>query len=142
MLVVTLAALTVLGLWAAAGLASEEDAAAPAVKFHTDAAAMQRDAAAAIDALLADDLEQLRPIVERMEAGCRKLTPEEGAALGPYFRNRDQALHVVLNGTLGWIEQEKPNEAFTEFLWVLRTCRECHALARSSGYLPPRGPIR
>ena len=135
--------LAVMRLWAASGLAAEEEAAAAStVKFHTDAEAMQRDAAAAIEALMADDLERLRGIVERIEAGCRKLTPEEGRALGPHFRNRDQALHVVLNGTVGWIDEKKPNEAFTEFIWVLRTCRECHALARAAGYLPERGPIR
>ena len=142
MLGLMLAALALLGLWVASGLASEDEAAAPTVKFHTDAEAMQRDTAAAIDALMADDLEQLRGIVERMEAGCRELTPEEGDALGPHFRNRDQALHVVLNGTIGWIDKKNPNEAFTEFIWVLRTCRECHALARAAGYLPPQGPIR
>ena len=141
MLAVVLAALAVAGLWALSGQASEEEA-APTVRFHEDAEAIQRDALAALDALMVDDLEKVREAVGRMEAGCRKLDPQSGAELGPYFRNRDQALHVVLNGTIGWIDKNNPKEAFTEFVWVLRTCRECHDLARSAGYLPAEGPIR
>ena len=140
MLIVTLVAVLVAGVWVASGRAADEATIEPA-RVHSDAAAMEQAALEVLEALMRDDLQPVGPAVKRIEAGCNTLYPEDDDRLGQGFRNLDQALHVVLRGTRGYVAAKSADEAFTEFVWVLRTCRECHELARLRGHLPATGPM-
>ena len=113
----------------------------PAPRVHTDGVAMAQGVVGAFDALLREDLPQAQKAITRLQTSCRRLAPEADETFGPGFRNRDQALHKVLDGTLGFIVDGRAEDAYTEFVWVTRTCRECHALARKADLLPPEGPM-
>ena len=95
----------------------------------------------AFDALMREDLPQAEKAITRLKSACRRLGPEADETFAPGFRNRDQALHKVLDGTLGYIRHGTAKDAYTEFIWVTRTCQECHALAREAGMLPAEGPL-
>ena len=111
------------------------------VSVHVDPVVMARAVVAASSALLRDDPKAAETALGQLEGACRRLNPEEGEALGKGFRNADQALHVVLANTTSYVRAGALDRAFNEFVWVQRTCRDCHALARKSGRLPADGPV-
>jgi hypothetical protein len=127
----------------AAAARTSDDAVAPPVPLavHSDPEGMVQGVLQALDALLRNDLPAVGPAVKRIEAGCRTLFPEEDSLQGDGVRNRDQALHKVLTGTRLYASHRQADAAFEEFVWVLRTCRECHALARAGGRLPAEGAL-
>jgi hypothetical protein len=102
---------------------------------------MERGFVEAVGALMRDDPVAARAAVKRLQAACRRLAPEEDDTFGRGFGNLDQALHKVLGGTLEYLAAGDPEEAFNEFVWVQRSCRQCHALARERGFLPAAGPL-
>jgi hypothetical protein len=124
--------------WFAASVAADPPPAKPRV--HRDGRAMAEGVVEAFDALLREDLEKARAAIKRLHAACVRLSPEADETFTQGFYNRDQALHRVLDGTLEFIVDGKAEEAYTEFVWVTRTCRECHAMARKGGWLPAEGP--
>jgi len=125
--------------WLASRFAAAETATPERV--HTDGKAMAEGVVQAFDALLREDLVAARVAIKRLQTSCRPLNREADEIFAPGFRNRDQALHKVLNGTMGYIADGEPEAAYTEFVWVTRTCRECHALARDAGLLPKTRPL-
>ena len=126
--------------WVATRLvASESDE--PPPRVHRDADAMARAVVETIDALMRDDAAAVRAPVKRIGESCRRLHAEDDDVFAPGFHNLDQALHKVLTGTRAYAAAADVDEAFTEFVWVLRSCRQCHAYARQKGFLPAEGPL-
>jgi cytochrome c556 len=133
-------ALVAVSTWVATRpFASESDK--PAPRVHLDAEAMARAVVETMDALMRDDAEAVRAPVKRIEESCRRLHAEDDDDFAPGFRNLDQALHKVLTGTRAYAAAGDVDEAFTEFVWVLRSCRQCHEYARQKGFLPSEGPL-
>lgn len=132
-----LAAASILG-WMAAS-AGDDRTETP--KVHADGKAMGRAAVRASAALLRDDPAAAKQALEELEAACRRLGPEEDETFGPGARTLDQALHKVLGNTREYVGAGELDRAFDEFVWVQRTCRQCHALARERGLLPSEGPL-
>jgi hypothetical protein len=122
-------------------VASEPDESAAAPKVHRDGKALGRATVEAAGALLRDDATTAKSALERMEAACRRLAPEEDETFGPGSRTLDQALHMVLGKARENVGAGEMDEAFAEFWWVQKTCRDCHALARERGLLPSEGPL-
>jgi hypothetical protein len=122
-------------------VASEPDEPVAAPKVHRDGKALGRATLEAVGALLRDDAATAKQALERVEAACRRLAPEEDATFGPGSRTLDQALHMVLGKTREHVGTGELDRAFDEFWWAQRTCRECHALARERGFLPAEGPL-
>jgi len=126
--------------WVATRLVASESE-EPAPRVHRDADAMARAVVETMDALMRDDAEAVRAPVKRIEDSCRRLHAEDDDVLAPGIRNLDQALHKVLTGTRTYASAGDVDEAFTEFVWVLRSCRQCHEYARQQGLLPAEGPL-
>jgi len=129
------------GGWALPVPDSDEADRAPTARVHTDAKAMKRAMTEALEALMRDDIEAVGPAVREIDAACRVLHEEDDDLVGPGFRQFDQALHLVLLRSRGFATDGDADEAFTEFVWVLRTCRQCHDRARSQGLLPETGAL-
>jgi len=102
---------------------------------------MGRAAARATAALLRDDAAAAKQALEELDAACRRINPEEDETFGSGTRTLDQALHKVLGNTREYVGAGELDRAFDEFVWVQRTCRQCHALARERGLLPSTGPL-
>jgi len=132
--------LIVASSWVATRLVASE-AENPPPRVHRDADAMARAVVETMDALMRDDAEAIRAPVKRIEESCRRLHAEDDDLLAPGMRNLDQALHKVLTGTRAYASAGNVDEAFTEFVWVLRSCRQCHEYARQKGFLPKEGPL-
>ena len=57
--------------------------------------------------------------------------------------NYDQAFHIVVGHSREFAEQGDLKNSFNQFVWVQRTCVECHDLSRREGVLPDDGkPLR
>jgi hypothetical protein len=128
------------GSWALSGREASETEEPPA-RVHRDGEAMARAVVETIDALMRDDAEAIRAPVKRIEESCRRLHAEDDDVLAPGMKNLDQALHKVLTGTRAYAAAGNVDEAFNEFVWVLRSCRQCHEYARQKGLLPAEGPL-
>ncbi len=102
---------------------------------------MARAAGAASAALLRDDPLAARQALQELQAACRSLAPEEDERFGRGFRSSDQALHLVIGNTISLVVAGELDRASDEFVWVQRTCRHCHGLARAQGFLPAKGPL-
>jgi len=131
--------LIVLGLGSWAGHAAPDDQ--RTVKVHADGAAMKRRTLEVTRALMRDDQPAVRVALDALESACRELTPADVDVLGHRFRTLDQAMHRVLGRTKAYVDAGHLDEAFDEFVWVQRTCRQCHAESREKGLLPADGPL-
>jgi hypothetical protein len=134
-----LAGLIVLGLASWVGQATADDE--RTVKVHADGAAMERRTVEVTRALMHDDSHAVRAALDALEAACRELTPTDVDVLGHRFRTLDQAMHRVIGRTTAYVDAGQFDEAFDEFVWVQRTCRQCHTEARKKGLLPADGPL-
>ena len=138
---VTLLALGCVGWWSTQLKASPAMASETERHLHTDGKAL---AAALLDvtaALLRDDGKAARLALDRMEESSRRLPPEEAESFGSGMITLDRALHKVLSGSREYSGAGEVERTFDEFIWVQRTCRQCHALAREEGLLPKTGPL-
>jgi len=137
---------SVLALGAAMALgagfgAAATDEAAEVREYHVDGPAMGRAATQASAALLREDVEVARKALRTLQDSAGRMQPEEGDLFGTGSRTFDRALHKVLSTTRESLAGGETGRAFDEFVWVQRTCRECHAVARERGLLPADGPL-
>lgn len=102
---------------------------------------MERETLRVVRAFLRDDPETAQAALERLDASCRRLAPEEDERFGAGARTLDQALHRVVGNAIEYAGAGQTERAFDEFVWAQRTCRRCHALAREQGLLPAKGPL-
>ncbi len=110
-------------------------------RLHVDGKALAEALLDVTAALLRDDGKAARLALDRMEEACRRLPPEEAEFFGSGLITLDQALHKVLTGSREYSGAGEVERTFEEFIWVQRTCRQCHALARDEGLLPKTGPL-
>ena len=110
-------------------------------RVHKNGKALAEGLLEVTAALLRDDAKAARTALDRMEEACRRLPPEEDEFFGSGILILDRALHKVLSGSREYSGAGEVERAFDEFVWVQRTCRQCHALAREQGLLPKTGPL-
>lgn len=110
-------------------------------RVHSDGKALAEALMEVTEALLRDDGKTARLALDRMEDACRRLPPEEIEFFGSGMITLDRALHKVLSGSREYSGAGEVERTFDEFIWVQRTCRQCHALARDQGLLPKTGPL-
>jgi hypothetical protein len=111
------------------------------VKVHAAGAAMERRTIEVTGALMREDPDAVLVALDALAAACRQLTPADVDMLGHRFRTLDQAMHRVIGRTKAYAEAGHLDEAFDEFVWVQRTCRQCHTESRRKGLLPTDGPL-
>jgi hypothetical protein len=122
-------------------LAAAEDLTDPLPPYHADGKKAGQAAIQAAGALLRDDRAVAREALGQLRTAYGQLAPEEIERFGSRWRILDQALHRVLANTREYVGAKEMEQAFDEFVWVQRTCRHCHDLARQSGLLPADGPF-
>ncbi len=110
-------------------------------RVHSDGKALAAALLEVTAALLRDDAKAARPALDRMEEACRRLPPEEDEFFESGMISLDRALHRVLAGSREYSGAGDAGRTFDEFVWVQRTCRQCHSLAREQGLLPKTGPL-
>ena len=110
-------------------------------RVHSDGKALAEALLEVTAALLRDDAKAARPALDRMEEACRRLPPEEDEFFESGMITLDRALHKVLTGSREYSGAGELERTFDEFIWVQRTCRQCHALAKEQGLLPKKGPL-
>jgi len=110
-------------------------------RVHSDGKALAEALYEVTAALLRDDTKVARAALDRMEEACRRLEPEEVEFFGSGMITLDRALHKVLSGSREYAGAGEVERTFDEFIWVQRTCRQCHTLAREQGLLPKKGPL-
>ncbi len=130
------------GWWSTQFTASPAVASEPEHRrVHSDGKALAGALLEVTAALLRDDPKAARLALDRMEEACRTLAPEEDEFFGSGMITLDRALHKVLAGSREYSGAREVERTFDEFIWVQRTCRQCHALAREQGLLPKKGPL-
>ena len=83
-------------------------------------------------AFLRDDAGALRKALDIIEAGCRRLHPEDGQGLHAETVAYDKAFHQTLNRTRELATRGDLDRAFDQFVWVQKACRVCHGLNRNA----------
>jgi hypothetical protein len=123
--------------------ATEPPAKQPDSRLHVDGRALEQAVTDAALALVRDHSAAVRAALDRVEQNCRPLQVEDGERYGSEIVVHDQAFHATLLKAREFATKGMLQEGLNEFAWVLRTCRGCHALARSRGLLPqPTHPPR
>lgn len=113
--------------------APRPEAARPAPPVHADAAALERAVLDTTAAFLHEDLPAARAALDRVEAACRRLGPDDTPAYASELVVYDQAFHVTIDRAREFAGRGIADKAFDQFVWMQRGCRACHDLARKSG---------
>jgi hypothetical protein len=87
-------------------------------------ACLRENATAAVEAM------------DRIEGSCRRLSRDEAPAIPGDVILYDQALHTALARSREYARGGHLTNAFDQFVWVMRSCRNCHEMARRNGLLP------
>jgi hypothetical protein len=105
---------------------------------HPDAAALQRATSDAVLAMIQDDTVAARAALDRIEAGCRRLSREADSAYPEDIVVYDKAFHVTLDRMKEFAARGDAERTFEQTYWMQKACRICHGLARAGGFLAPR----
>jgi hypothetical protein len=127
------------GLFALAAIAGTPEPARP--PFHQQPQAVLEAWLAANRASLREDAPAAREALDRLERACRRLAPEEVDSHGSELVAVDKAYHATLSRAREFAGAGELTQAFDEIVWISRTCRSCHEIARREGRLPASGPI-
>jgi len=122
--------------WAA--LASDE---APK-PYHQNALAMEEASLAVSRALIVEDMQAARKALDTLAEVSPALVPEAKEIYGRPIYDADRALQQTLTRAREFAALENVARAFDEFIWVRRTCLNCHDIGRKEGRLPASGPLR
>jgi len=124
-----------LALWTA--LAADD----PARKLHRDGKAIGRAAIAVSRGLLYEDVETVRTALVELGRASPALNVEEKEVFGREIYDADRAFHLTLVRAREYATQGVISKMFDEYIWVQRTCLNCHAISREQGLLAATGPI-
>jgi hypothetical protein len=100
--------------------------------IHADGAALERAVLDATIAFLHSDLHAAREALDRIAAGCRRLSrdevprPPEDELLG------DQVFHKTVDFAREFATGGEIDKAFDQFVWAQKTCRTCHDRVRKA----------
>ncbi len=108
------------------------------VPVHTDPAALEQAVLDATRALLREDTRSAREALDRVEAGCRRLTQDDAPAIPSDIISYDRALHVTIDTAREYAMRGKLDKTFEQFYWIQRSCFTCHDAARKAGILDER----
>ena len=113
-------------------------AAVPApIPVHQPGAQLEQAVTDVVLACLREDAAAAFEAMERLDGACRKLSAKEDPTLSHGIIVYDQALHTALERSRGLVRTKHVTEAFDQFVWVMRACRQCHEMARRDG----KGPL-
>jgi hypothetical protein len=100
--------------------------------IHADGAALERAVADAATAFLRSDQRVTREALDRIEAGCRRLGRDDAQGRFKDVVVYDEAFHKTLDLAREFSASGEIDKSFDQFVWVQKTCRTCHALARKA----------
>lgn len=120
------------------GTEPTEDPSGTAPAVHADAAEVEQALLDATRAFLYGDLVAARAAMDRMEAGCSRLSSEANPEIPRRVITYDQAFHLALDTSREWAARKDIGESFKQFVWIQRGCRHCHKLSRDHGLPAPR----
>jgi hypothetical protein len=118
--------------------ASEE----PRTTVHRDGRATEEASLAMSRALILEDLAAAGKALEALGEASPPLKPEDRETVGKAIYNADRSFQETLIRTREYVAKGDVIEALNEYVWVQRTCLNCHRIAREEGRLPATGPIR
>lgn len=104
-------------------------------RLHGDAKNIEQAVLDATRAFMREDSAAARKALDRLANESRELAPEDDARYGSAVLNYNRALRVTLDRARESAGKGELEPAFDQFVWVQRTCRICHGLARERGLL-------
>lgn len=99
--------------------------------FHADPDALERATLDATRALLRSDAAAARSAMDRVEAACRRVEPDESVPAD--VREIDVAFHRTLDLAREWATRGDVEKSWDQFYWIPKGCRQCHAAAKKAG---------
>ena len=111
-----------------------------ATRVHQPGEQMERALTDTVLACLRDDAAAAFAGMERLEAACRRLSYEDVPPPSRGVLTYDQALHTALDRSKELLRTKHVTEAFDQFVWVMRACRQCHEMARRDATTPAPAP--
>jgi len=138
-----MAVAAVLLLGAAPQASPPENAGAPEERpapLHADVAALER---AVVDATLAyvhSDCRAARAALDRIDAGCRRLSRDDTPKAPDDVIVYDETFHKTVDLAREFAAGEQLERSFDQFVWAQRACRLCHGQAQAAKLMPPHPP--
>jgi hypothetical protein len=125
-----------------AGTALANGAASPAAPPtpHEDGKATEQAVLDATRAFLREDLAAAREALDRIEAGCRRLGPDDVQAYGSEVVAYDKAVHAALSASRELARAADLQRSWEQFMWVTKGCRVCHGMVRTAAATAGTGP--
>ena len=102
-------------------------------RIHVDGDAVEKALLEATRAYLYSDLEAVDVALDRLEAGCRRLSREATPEIPDPVITYDRAFHLALDASREQARRGNMEESFNQFIWIQRGCRRCHKLSRENG---------
>ena len=100
--------------------------------IHRDHKVMEDSAVEVTRSLLLEDSVGAKRALDRLYEFSPPITPEIGNALGEKVYVADKAFHTTLQRAREYAAAGNVEAVFDEYVWVQRTCRQCHRLMRSA----------
>jgi len=110
---------------------------------HADAAELESALVDTVRALVRSDLVAARAALDRMEAGCRRLRPDEASPHPESVAANDRAFHATLDKAREFALRGAEDRAFEQLYWIEKACLQCHEAAPTEnlpGLPTPRVP--
>lgn len=104
--------------------------------IHGQGSSLEQAVLDASLAFLREDAASAIAAMDRLEGTCRRLSREGDPVIHRDVLLYDQALHAALAKSRDLAERGDVAQAFDQFVWVQRACRQCHQMAREHGLIP------
>jgi hypothetical protein len=124
-----------------AGLGTLLVAEGPARPLHRDGKSMGQATMAVSRGLIFEDAEMVRKALEELGHASPPLKVEEREIFGREIYDADRAFHLTLVRAREYAALGDIAKMFDEYVWVQRTCMNCHGISRKQGLLAAEGPI-
>lgn len=120
------------GLWFARAETSVSDGQAPAIHGEGHDALVL----SIYRMYIAEDYDDIRATMRRLEDNCRELKVEEREFYGSDVTDYDRTFHKALDRSRELASRGEWDDSERQFSWVVRTCIECHRVSREAGHGP------
>lgn len=115
---------------------SPAPAAARPAPVHVNAADLEKAMLDADKAFLYGDGADARKALDRAEKDCRRLSFDEVPPWPRAMVDQDGGMHLALDRAREYASRGRIEDAIGSMVWVMRCCRNCHAL-RDKGAKAP-----
>lgn len=113
----------------------------PGRTLHSDGKAMGQATVAVSRGLIYEDVETVRQALGELGRSSPALKVEDKEIFGKEIYDADRAFHQTLVRAREYATQGVISKMFDEYIWVQRTCLNCHEISRGQGLLAASGPI-